>query len=300
MKLPFVIFILFFQLTSYSQIYKEYYLPIVEDTIKFCEYCDDKYIVDKVWNGNEYIFTKIKSPNYEYELFRLNETKYEFRKYRDGFLLEKGNIKIDSINEVSSSVVSCYDCLPIQELIETTKFIEPIKVGRWEFVHLNGAQTIGRFNEAGIKIGEWEYMHNDTVIITDHDANLKFYSFPKFEILESNLNWLTKKFVTKFNATESLSIDEIFKKLDNRSWRLKLHEKQDEASDYLIFDFKPNGELDLILIKNNEAKFNEKLKWTIESSGVISLCDNQNNKWEFNFLYFGDKVMSLQKAEKER
>lgn len=279
----------------------QFMFPIIEADYTFSQHGSNEHVIDKVWRFKDEIYTKLKTENHEYDLYRLSDSTFQVRMYKDDKLLEKGNILLKKENTVKSDTVLCHHCHPDndwEELIFIYHYVRPIKIGRWKIIEENKMEASGFFNSENERIEYWKYDHKDSTVYYNHNSKEKYYYQPNDELVRNNIELIENEFYVSCNAYEENSITSIFSDLNFRfSIKLLKESDIDNSRSYLKINFKDNGHLEFSLISKSQVVFHEILKWDLTDKGILRMTNNQNEEHEYIFWTLGENKISLRHKE---
>ena len=125
---------LLFIVLSTSLLKAQRYLPVVDDSLYFCYHCINRYVTDLVWESESEkdIYTKIETSESRYDFFRLTDSTYHLRKYKDSSLIEIGEFVLRKENIAFKDTIAY--CNGWKDIIRVIPFVTPVKVGKWKYI----------------------------------------------------------------------------------------------------------------------------------------------------------------------
>lgn|GEM_PF-4277764 len=292
-----IVSLIFISNISWTQLY-----PIIEADYTFCYFCSNDYVVDKVWRFRDEIYTKIKTENFEYKLYRLSDTVFQVRKFKENLLLEDGKLLLRKENIIKSDTISCYHCVPgddINEYVFIINHVRPIKYKKWTlYDHNLGAS--GYYDKLGNKIKTWKYEHKDSIVFYNHDSKETYYYKPNFKIVNDNLNLLIDKFYVQchYYGVKHGLLSYIHELNSRFSIKLEHKKPQESTKSFLEFDFFEDNTLSIKMINENVLKFEEFLTWEINKNGEIEIKHASIKDQNYILWTMGKEKMSLRNTEK--
>lgn len=280
--------------TILSQRVSQGVFPVLEDDITFCYYCDNDQVVDKVWKSDHELYTKIKSDNSEYELFQLDDSTYHVRKYRNKFLIEEGKYLLRKENILYSDTTVCWDCLPVYELIIINHFAKPEKIGRWKIINPNGAMEQGKYKN-NLRVGWWTYKLVDTTLMKNISTKQYYYVEPNNRIINTNKDWLYKKFYLDYSSGKFDTIDDILNGI-NSQFTIKFYSDSvliNANIKKLEIQFTRDNNLEIVLKSAGEIVFSTKLEWEISDENHLTLFNENGKITEFKIWTLGPEILAL-------
>lgn len=298
MKKYFLIILLnFISSDNWSQLY-----PIIEADYTFCYFCSNDHVVDKVWRFRDEIYTKLRTENYDYELFRLSDTVFQVRKYNDDMIIEEGKLLLKRDNIIDSDTVSCYHCVPgddINGYVFVNQFVRPIKYEKWKIYNQNFTAS-GKYDTENRKIDTWSYEYQDSTIFYNHDSHETYYYRPDSKIINENLNLLFNKFYVNCHYYgEKHGLKSYINELNGR-FSIKLGQVKPKKSfrSYLELQFYQDKRLTIKMFDENIIKFEENLTWDINEYGELTFIHNNLEDQKYIFWTLGEERISLRNVDR--
>ena len=293
-----IILLNFISSDNWSQLH-----PIIEADYTFCYFCSNDHVVDKVWRFKDEIYTKLRTENFDYELFRLSDTVFQVRKYNGDMIIEEGKLLLKRDNIIDSDTVSCYHCVPgddINGYVFVNQFVRPIKYEKWKIYSQNFTAS-GKYDTENRKIDTWSYEYQDSTIFYNHDNKEFYYYTPNSELVIKNLNLLFNKFYVScgyFGPKHGLK--SYLNSLNGR-FSIKLEQKrpEKERKSYLEFHFFQDYKLTMKLYFENEIKFEEYLTWNINPNGEITIIHPAIEDQTYMFWTLGKERISFRSIDKK-
>lgn len=279
--------------------------PLLENDIKFCYHCDNEFdvdfdLVDRVWEYENEIYTKIKSEDLLFELFKLTDTTYHFRKYKEDDLIERGDVLLRKDNIVFKDTLYVHSHSSHEEYFVVYGFVKPIKINRWEIKEGFQTDSYGEFDDENNKKGFWTYKTCDTTLIKNHETNDFYYIKPQAEIVLRNIDWLHNKFHSKIFKSKFNEVEGAIQQIDHQyttddEWNFAYEKNFYKFS----VEFKPNGEVLVETRDDAGTIFTETLNWKINEFKMIEITNKNNNRVDYQIDRFGENFILLSKLKKK-